>query len=60
MESDLSTAINSTKDFKAVTGTITIDTNRNAKKLAVIQRVEDGSFSFFCTRNAMTGSRAER
>ena len=46
---DLSTAINSTKDFKAVTGTITIDTNRNAKKLAVIQRVEDGSFSFFAT-----------
>lgn len=46
---DLADAINSTKDFHAVTGTITIDENRNAKKLAVIQRVEDGKFSFYTT-----------
>lgn len=46
---DLADAINSTKNFHAVTGTITIDKNRNAKKLAVIQRVEDGKFSFYTT-----------
>jgi branched-chain amino acid transport system substrate-binding protein len=46
---DLADAINSTKDFKAVTGDITIDANRNAKKLAVIQRVENGAFSFYAT-----------
>jgi branched-chain amino acid transport system substrate-binding protein len=44
---DLASAINSTKNFKAVTGSITIDQNRNAKKLAVIQKVENGSFTFF-------------
>jgi branched-chain amino acid transport system substrate-binding protein len=46
---DLAAAINSTKDFKGVTGTITIDEKRNAKKLAVIQKVDNGSFSFFAT-----------
>ncbi len=46
---DLAEAINSTKDFKGVTGTITIDEKRNAKKLAVIQKVENGEFSFFTT-----------
>ena len=44
---DLAAAISSTKDFKGVTGTISIDENRNAKKLAVIQKVDNGSFSFF-------------
>jgi branched-chain amino acid transport system substrate-binding protein len=44
---DLAAAINSTKDFKGVTGTITLDANRNAKKLAVIQKMDNGSFSFF-------------
>jgi branched-chain amino acid transport system substrate-binding protein len=46
---DLAAAINSTKDFKGVTGNITIDEKRNAKKLAVIQKVDNGSFSFFAT-----------
>jgi branched-chain amino acid transport system substrate-binding protein len=46
---DLADAINSTKDFPAVTGKITIDPDRNATKLAVIQRVENGTFSFYTT-----------
>jgi branched-chain amino acid transport system substrate-binding protein len=46
---DLAAAINSTKDFKGVTGNITIDENRNAKKLAVIQKVQGGAFSYFAT-----------
>ncbi len=46
---DLADAINSTKDFKAVTGSITIDANRNAKKLAVIQKVDNGSFTFYAS-----------
>jgi branched-chain amino acid transport system substrate-binding protein len=46
---DLADAINSTKDFKGVTGTITMDANRNARKLAVIQKVNNGEFSFFAT-----------
>ncbi|HWB52728.1 MAG TPA: ABC transporter substrate-binding protein [Tepidisphaeraceae bacterium] len=46
---DLAAAINSTKGFHGVTGTITIDSHRNARKLAVIQRVEDGEFSYFTT-----------
>jgi branched-chain amino acid transport system substrate-binding protein len=46
---DLAAAINSTKDFKGVTGSITIDENRNAKKLAVIQKLDNGNFSYFAT-----------
>jgi branched-chain amino acid transport system substrate-binding protein len=46
---DLADAINSTRDFKGVTGTITMDANRNARKLAVIQKVNNGEFSFFAT-----------
>jgi branched-chain amino acid transport system substrate-binding protein len=46
---DLAEAINSTKDFKGVTGSITLDANRNAKKLAVIQKMDNGSFSFYAT-----------
>lgn len=44
---DLAEAINSTKDFKGVTGTITIDKYRNAHKTAVIQKIENGEFSYF-------------
>jgi branched-chain amino acid transport system substrate-binding protein len=44
---DLSAAINSTKNFDGVTGSITIDTNRNARKGAVIQQLKDGEYSFF-------------
>jgi branched-chain amino acid transport system substrate-binding protein len=43
----LAAAINSTKDFKAVTGSITIDEHRNAKKGAVIQVMKNGEYSFF-------------
>jgi branched-chain amino acid transport system substrate-binding protein len=43
----LAAAINSTKDFKAVTGNITIDEHRNAKKGAVIQVMKGGAYSFF-------------
>jgi branched-chain amino acid transport system substrate-binding protein len=43
----LAAAINSTKDFKAVTGSITIDEHRNAKKGAVIQQLKNGEYSFF-------------
>jgi branched-chain amino acid transport system substrate-binding protein len=43
----LAAAINSTKDFKGVTGTITIDANRNARKSAVIEKIKNGSYSFF-------------
>ncbi len=43
----LAEAINSTKDFNAVTGTITIDPNRNARKGAVIQQLKNGVYSFY-------------
>jgi branched-chain amino acid transport system substrate-binding protein len=43
----LAAAINSTKDFKAVTGTITIDEHRNAKKGAVMQQLKNGEYSFY-------------
>ncbi len=46
---DLAKAIADTKDFKAVTGTITLDEHRNPKKLAVIQKIQGGQFSFFTT-----------
>jgi branched-chain amino acid transport system substrate-binding protein len=46
---DLAAAINSTKDFKGVTGSITIDENRNARKVAVIQKLDNGIFSYFTT-----------
>jgi branched-chain amino acid transport system substrate-binding protein len=44
---DLADAINSTKDFPGVTGSITIDANRNAQKGAVIQKLQGGQYSFF-------------
>jgi branched-chain amino acid transport system substrate-binding protein len=43
----LAAAINSTKDFDGVTGSITIDDKRNAQKGAVIQKLEGGKYSFF-------------
>ena len=43
----LAAAINSTKDFQAVTGLITIDERRNARKGAVIQQLKNGNYSFF-------------
>ncbi len=39
-------ALATTKDFQGVTGKITIDENRNARKAAVIQTIEEGKFKF--------------
>jgi branched-chain amino acid transport system substrate-binding protein len=44
--SALRNAIASTKGFAAVTGTITLDANRNATKSAVILQIQDGKFRF--------------
>lgn len=46
---DLAAAIASTKDFKGVTGTITIDSERNAVKSAVIVVMKDGSPQYVTT-----------
>jgi len=46
---DLAKTIASTKDFKGVTGTITLDDRRNATKRSVIQRIQGGKFSMFAT-----------
>lgn len=40
---DLAKAIAETKDFQGVTGKITIDANRNAKKPAVVLEMKDGA-----------------
>ena len=48
---DLAAAIAATKDFKGITGSITIDENRNAKKPSIIQKVNGGTFSYFTTIN---------
>jgi branched-chain amino acid transport system substrate-binding protein len=39
-------ALASTKDFQGVTGKITIDSDRNASKSAVVLKVEKGAFKF--------------
>jgi branched-chain amino acid transport system substrate-binding protein len=44
---DLAAAINSTKDLHGVTGDITIDAQRNAKKGLVMQQVKNGEYSFY-------------
>jgi branched-chain amino acid transport system substrate-binding protein len=46
---DLAGVIASTKDFKGVTGTITLNDHRDAVKLAVIQKIQGGKFSYFAT-----------
>ena len=38
-------ALAQTKDFQGVTGTITIDTERNAVKPAVILKIDNGKFT---------------
>jgi branched-chain amino acid transport system substrate-binding protein len=43
---DLRDAIAATKDFKGVTGTFSIDENRNAKKSAVVLEYKDGKQTF--------------
>jgi len=42
-------ALAATKNFQAVTGTITIDGNRDATKAAVILQVKDGKFKYLET-----------
>lgn len=42
-------AINSTKDFKGVTGTITLDENRNPVKDAFVLEAKDGKFVYKAT-----------
>ena len=44
-------AIAQTKDFPGVTGMITIDENRNAKKSAVVVKIEDGKVQYVETIN---------
>jgi len=39
-------ALAQTKDFPGVTGLITIDENRNAKKTAVVLKIEDGKLKY--------------
>ena len=46
---DLAATINGTNGFQGVTGSISIDENRNAKKAAVIERLDNGKFSYFAT-----------
>lgn len=42
-------ALAKTKDFQGVSGTITIDKDRNAQKSAVVIKVEDGKFKYETT-----------
>jgi branched-chain amino acid transport system substrate-binding protein len=44
---DLAKAIAETKDFKGVTGTITLDEKRNPVKRSIVQRIQGGKFSMF-------------
>ena len=46
---DLAAAIAETKDFRAVTGVITIDKNRDASKSAVVVQMKDGKPVFVAT-----------
>jgi branched-chain amino acid transport system substrate-binding protein len=46
---DLAEAINSTKGLKLVTGVVTIDAHRNAKKSIVMLRLEGGTPSYYAT-----------
>lgn len=46
---DLAAAINETKDFPGVTGMITIDENRNARKPAVILQMKNGRPTYAAT-----------
>lgn len=45
----IAAALASTKDFHGVTGTISIDKNRNAKKPAVVLKIENGEPSYAAT-----------
>jgi branched-chain amino acid transport system substrate-binding protein len=47
--SSLRNALATAKDFPGVTGTITLDANRNPAKSAVITRIENGRFTYLET-----------
>ena len=42
-------ALLGTKDFQGVTGTITINKERNAVKPAVVLKIENGKFTYMTT-----------
>jgi branched-chain amino acid transport system substrate-binding protein len=44
--SDIRTALAETKDFKGVTGVITIDAERNASKPATVLQIQGGKYAF--------------
>jgi branched-chain amino acid transport system substrate-binding protein len=46
---DLAATIAATRDYPGVTGKITLNENRDAVKLAVIQRIQGGKFSYYAT-----------
>ena len=45
----LRNALAATKDFPGVTGTFTLDANRNPAKSAIITRIENGRFTYLET-----------
>jgi ABC-type branched-subunit amino acid transport system substrate-binding protein len=49
--SDLRDAIAATKNFKGVTGNITLDAERNAVKSAVVLRIKNGRDEYMATVN---------
>ena len=48
---DLKTAIAATKDFRGVTGNITLDSERNAVKSAVVLKIKGGKAEYVATVN---------
>ena len=42
-------AIGETRDFKGITGNITINSQHNAEKSAVVLQIKDGKFTYFAT-----------
>ena len=45
----LQTALAATRNFPGVTGTITLDADRNPAKSAIVVRVDDGKFNYLET-----------
>ncbi|MGE3803018.1 MAG: ABC transporter substrate-binding protein [Candidatus Kapaibacterium sp.] len=42
-------ALGETRDFKGITGNITINSQHNAEKSAVVLKIKDGKFTYFAT-----------
>lgn len=55
---DLAAAIAATRDFRGVTGTISIDENRNASKAAVVVQMKDGKPVFVASVEPSSGGAA--